>query len=133
MKKFYSFLIISLMFLSLSCDNNNVTLIGVKDNSQMENGTAAYLALSQNYPNPFNGSSTTILYGASFSMHVTLKVYTEDWVLVSTPVDKDIVGGYYQLNFYAVNSKNEILPSGDYYYTLEGNGVTLVRKMRIIN
>ena len=111
---------------SLSCTDEDKIATAIRDGEEIEVGTNTPIGLGQNYPNPFN-PSTSINFGISYTMHVTLRVLTEDWQEVTTLVDEVTVPGYYQVVFSSGN-----LPSGEYYYTLEGSGITIVRRMRIL-
>jgi hypothetical protein len=90
-------------------------------------------SLEQNYPNPFN-PTTTIKYqiadlpagrqGLSF---VTLKVYDILGSEVATLVNEEKPIGTYETTWYAEN-----LPSGVYFYRLQANNFTQIRKMILL-
>jgi hypothetical protein len=104
---------------------------GVKDGEELNEGDPIPFYLSQNYPNPFN-PSTEIRYDVSTPINLTINIYTEDWFKVSTIVNRFHQPGSYAVTFNGLNKDNEQLPTGDYYYTLEGRGYILVRMMRLI-
>ncbi len=117
---------LTLVFSIQSCsdeDNIAASLQGTREQSE---GELAPFLLEQNYPNPFN-PSTAIFFNLSQSMRVSLKVYTEDWQEVQTILDGQFTGGPHRVTF---NAKD--LPSGEYYYTLEGGGYTQIRKMKLV-
>jgi hypothetical protein len=127
MKKILALTLLGLLAAgSLSCTDEDKIAAAFQDGIEFEPGPSTPIDLGQNYPNPFN-PSTTINFAVAIKMHITLKVLTEDWQEVATLVDGITEVGYYRVAF---NSGE--LPSGEYYYTLEGSGITLVRRMRIL-
>jgi hypothetical protein len=82
--------------------------------------------LSQNYPNPFN-PSTKIAYEISQEGIVKLKVYDILGREVEVLINEFQVSGRYQANF---NSKN--LSSGIYFYKLETEAFSQVKKMILL-
>ncbi len=128
-------IIIVLFFILLcnsGCDDSITTLSATKDGEELNEGEYIPFELSQNYPNPTNGS-TTIRFTLATAMYISLKVYTEDWTEVVSLVNDNKYSGYYSITFSGRNKSGDKLPSGDYYYCLEGNGYKLTRAMRIIN
>ena len=92
-----------------------------------ETNTITEFMLSQNYPNPFN-PSTTIRFEFKATTFASLKVF-------------DILGSEVALLFkgtvqpgkaYEVEFNGAHLSSGVYYYKLEGNGRTEIKKMILI-
>ena len=83
-------------------------------------------SLEQNYPNPFN-PSTKISFSVPVSGNVTLAVYNVLGQEVAMLVDKDLSIGVYEYQFNAAN-----LPSGLYFYKLQSNGHTQVKKMMLL-
>ena len=79
--------------------------------------------LEQNYPNPFN-PSTTISYSVPELSFVTLTVYDVLGKEMVTLVNEDKAFGSYEVGFDAAG-----LPSGIYFYMLQANGFTQVKKM----
>jgi hypothetical protein len=97
--------------------------------------SAVQFHLSQNYPNPFN-PSTTIKYtiqssviasGTKQSQLVTLKVYDILGNEVATLVNEEKPAGNYQFKFDAAN-----LPSGIYFYRIQTNNFTQIKKMVLL-
>ena len=82
--------------------------------------------LSQNYPNPFN-PTTRINFALPKSGLVTLKVYNILGKEVATLVNEVKNIGTYSVDFNASN-----LSSGIYFYKLEVNGYSEVKKMSLI-
>ncbi|MGE5353608.1 MAG: choice-of-anchor A family protein [Acidobacteriota bacterium] len=79
--------------------------------------------LDQNYPNPFN-PSTTIGFAVPEAGKYTLKIFNMLGQEISTLLNRDLSAGYHKAIFDA--SK---IPSGIYFYMLEGNNIHLIRKM----
>jgi beta-glucuronidase len=82
--------------------------------------------LEQNYPNPFN-PSTEIKFGVKETGVVTLKVYDILGNLVKVLVDEEMNAGYYNIFFTADN-----LSSGVYFYKIQINNFSEVRKMMLL-
>lgn len=83
--------------------------------------------LEQNYPNPFN-PSTEITYAVPNTGAISLKVYNTLGQVVATLVEGRSHAGRHTVTFDASS-----LPSGVYYYRLEGEGeVTLTKKLLLI-
>jgi hypothetical protein len=124
----YSILI--LIFLvagfNLSCTDEGKIAAAIRDGKELQEGDLVPFLLYQNYPDPFN-PSTTIRFYAPGEVHLKLAVYTDDWQEVETLFD-EVAAGTYSVTF----STKPDLPSGEYYYTLEGGGVVEIRKMHLI-
>jgi len=130
MKKMISvFLLILPVF--MGCNDDAVTMSAIRDGEQLEEGTLIKLDLDQNSPNPFN-PSTYIQFTVYEKMNVKLTVYTEDWMRVKEIVNREYEPGYYKIEFDSRNAEGDWLPSGNYYYTLEGNGLILTRQMKLL-
>jgi hypothetical protein len=82
--------------------------------------------LSQNYPNPFN-PSTTIRFQIPVEGNVSVKVYDISGKLVTELVNEFMQTGKHSLQF---NGSN--LSSGAYYYRIDANGFTDIKKMLLI-
>ena len=82
--------------------------------------------LSQNYPNPFN-PSTTIQYSIPESGNVSLKVFNILGEEVADLVNKFQQHGIYKMNFNAGD-----LSSGIYFYSLNVNNYSSVKKMILL-
>lgn len=95
--------------------------------------------LSQNYPNPFN-PSTVISYQISAASHVTLKVYDILGREVATLINETKQPGTYNTIFNASNFEPGItmsgqsreIPSGIYFYRLQANNFSQIKKMMFI-
>jgi hypothetical protein len=82
--------------------------------------------LYQNYPNPFN-PATTIRFDLAKQGSVKLNVYDITGELVATIADGNYGSGKYMADFDGVN-----LSSGIYFYKLETDEYTAMRKMMLI-
>lgn len=80
-------------------------------------------ALHQNYPNPFN-PTTKLAFDLVESGFVSLKVYNMMGQEVATVVNSTMPAGAHSVVFNAAG-----LPSGTYWYRLDVNGFSAVRKM----
>ncbi|MBK6876093.1 MAG: T9SS type A sorting domain-containing protein [Ignavibacteria bacterium] len=82
--------------------------------------------LSQNYPNPFN-PATTIKFQIPVEGNVSVKVYDISGKLVTELVNEFMQTGKHSVQF---NGSN--LSSGAYYYRIDANGFTDIKKMLLI-
>ncbi|NQS97716.1 MAG: T9SS type A sorting domain-containing protein [candidate division Zixibacteria bacterium] len=82
--------------------------------------------LSQNYPNPFN-PETNISFAIAETGEVSLKVYNLLGEVAAVIVEGNLSAGYYQYKWNASN-----LASGIYFYRLEAQGFTAVKKMMLV-
>ena len=110
----------------ISCSDEDIVGNWIKDGSELEEGTEVYFLMEQNYPNPFN-PSTSIDYSVAKPMNIELVVWSDDWIKQETLVDDFVQAGRYEITF---NAKD--YPSGEYFYTMTGEGVTQVMKMKIV-
>jgi len=91
-----------------------------------ENAVATELSLRQNYPNPFN-PSTTIRYDLPKSADVLLGIYSTLGQLVAILVNERKDAGAYQVQW------NANVPSGIYFYRLQGGGYLEAKKMILLH
>jgi uncharacterized delta-60 repeat protein len=82
--------------------------------------------LSQNYPNPFN-PVTNIKFGIPKAGNVRLIIYDINGREVNRLINQNLNAGYYTADFNASN-----LASGVYFYRLEANDFTDVKKMMLV-
>lgn len=100
----------------------NGTLTGVAGERQMP----TIYSLGQNYPNPFN-PATTISYQLPLSGNVRLTVYNILGKEIATLVSEVMEPGYYSVRFDA-----SAVSSGLYFYRLQANNYSDVKKMMLI-
>jgi hypothetical protein len=91
-----------------------------------ESNTPNSFALNQNYPNPFN-PSTTITFNLSEGSNVSLKVYDVLGQEVAALLNQNMSIGLHQVQFDATN-----LHSGTYYYRIETDNYSEVKKMVLL-
>ena len=83
-------------------------------------------SLSQNYPNPFN-PSTSIRFALAGNTFVRLSVYNVAGQQVGQLVNESLSAGEYSFTWNA-----SALPSGVYFYKLETNTFTDLKKMMLV-
>jgi hypothetical protein len=83
-------------------------------------------ALRQNYPNPFN-PTTTIRFALPKTSNVQLEIYNILGQRVVTLVNEVREAGYYNELFNANN-----IASGVYFYRLQAEGYTNVKKLVVL-
>ena len=92
----------------------------------ISNEVPSSYSLSQNYPNPFN-PTTKINFAIPKSGMVSLKIYNILGKEVSTLVNQNMGVGIYTYEFDASR-----LSSGIYFYRLNVNGFSAVKKMSLV-
>lgn len=83
-------------------------------------------AIRQNYPNPFN-PSTVINFQVPVDGEVSIRVYD-----ISGKMVAELVGGFIQKGRHSVEFNASNLPSGAYYYRINANGFTDIKKMMLV-
>ena len=91
-------------------------------------GVPTAYALEQNYPNPFN-PETTIKYELPASSHVRLNIYTALGQKVRQLVDYTQPAAYHRVVWDGRDNAGNLLPSGVYFYRLETEKFTAIKKM----
>lgn len=123
-------ILLSTTFLAIvmfnGCNSDDEFAVVLRGDEKLSQGTTVPFRLEQNYPNPFN-PSTSIRWAVASTLHIRLRVLTEDWHEVATLVYGIISPGVYINNFDARD-----LASGVYYYVMEGGGFTEIRAMRLV-
>ncbi len=102
--------------------------------SSVQDGTLPMHApqLLQNYPNPFN-PQTTISFYLSQEMTAGLRVYNLSGRLVRTLLnDETVPQGRNQVVWNGRDDSGQQVPSGVFFYRLEGAGFTETRRMVLI-
>lgn len=95
--------------------------VGIEDENVVSDVT-----LHQNYPNPFN-PETTISFTLAENANVELAVFNAEGAKVSDVVKSNLVKGVHSYNF---DGKN--LNSGIYFYKLDVNGISTIKKMTLV-
>ena len=104
----------------------NTSVTGVENTNS---NIPVEFALSQNFPNPFN-PSTVITYSIPHEEYVVLSVYNLLGQKVRTLVSEVKKAGFHKITFNADNGGQ--FTSGVYFYTLEGGGKKITKKMLLI-
>lgn len=86
------------------------------------------LSLSQNYPNPFN-PATIIEYEIASRGHVDLRIFDLLGREVIELVDEERNAGRYRVVWNGKDRKGLLVSSGTYFYRIEMDQKTIVRKM----
>jgi len=82
--------------------------------------------VDQNYPNPFN-PSTNIRYSLPQNGLVTVKVFNILGKEMTTLVKRDETAGFHEVHFNASN-----LPSGIYFYRVQGGNSSQTKRMLLL-
>jgi hypothetical protein len=113
-------------FIFLSCTHEDLVGNWVADGEVLEEGSEVFFLLEQNYPNPFN-PTTSIRFSVAKQIQLELNIWSEDWVKKETLLNKSFAPGAYEVQFNA-----EGYSSGEYFYTMTGEDVTQIMKMKIV-
>jgi hypothetical protein len=114
--------------IGISDFSNTVTAM-TKANTGISNqifSQAGEYFLADNYPNPFN-PSTTIKFGIPVNSFVSLKIYNSNGKEVETILNNRLSSGTYTFNWNAAG-----FSTGVYFYKLETNQFTNVKKMILV-
>ena len=87
--------------------------------------------LSQNYPNPFN-PHTTIEYSLPVKSHVVLSIYNILGQKVRTLIDKNQGAGCQVVLWDGKTDRGKGVASGIYFYRLQGDEVTITKRMLLL-
>ena len=87
--------------------------------------------LSQNYPNPFN-PNTTIEFSVPADVNITLNVFDIMGRQVTSLINGQVTSGYHQVVWDGMDSNGTPVSAGMYIYALQGEGVSMTRKMVMI-
>jgi hypothetical protein len=86
----------------------------------------SHFSLEQNYPNPFN-PETNIEFSIPSNQNVTLTVFDVTGRQVAELVNENLAAGRYNFNFDA-----RMLSSGVYFYRLQTENFTQIRRMTLL-
>ena len=84
--------------------------------------------LSDAYPNPFN-PTTTLSFSVPTEGKINLSIYDMTGRLVNTLVNGHMEQGYYQVTWDGVDATGNAVASGMYIYALQGEGISITKKM----
>ncbi|MEA2104823.1 MAG: T9SS type A sorting domain-containing protein [Candidatus Cloacimonadota bacterium] len=87
-----------------------------------------------NFPNPFNPhhSNTTISFGLPFSVKVEIAVYNIKGEKVKELVAEQFDPGYHILAWNGRDERNNLLPSGVYFYKMSADEYSKTKKMILL-
>ena len=88
-------------------------------------------ALGENYPNPFN-PSTTISFDMSVDGDVVIDIYNIRGQKIKTLVDDFYSAGSYTAVWNGIDENNRSVSSGIYFYCMQTQGFTSVRRMMML-
>lgn len=111
---------------SVANTNLDVSFEYISSSVEEENTVPSEYQLSQNYPNPFN-PSTTIRYGLKERGFVKLTLFNVNGQVIKTLFEGEKPAGYFNYHLQA-----DQLPSGVYFYKIEVNDFTEMKKMMLV-
>ena len=88
-------------------------------------------ALEQNYPNPFN-PTTTIKYAIPRASNVDLVIINLNGQVVRTLVNDDQRADFYSVVWDGRNSRGEEVGSGIYFYRLQADKFSAIKKLMLV-
>jgi len=94
------------------------------DNNIISNSTKLF----DNYPNPFN-PTTTISYNLNYDSIVKLEIFNIKGQKVVTLEDNEITAGHHNIVWNGKDSENSSVSSGIYFYKLDTENYSSVKKM----
>lgn len=107
-----------------------ITSIREEENQGEEILPKSY-SLEQNYPNPFN-PETRIRYSIPQAGFVSVKIFRIDGELVKTLENNDKAAGRYEVVWNGTNDSGIKVSSGVYFYRIQSNDFSLVKKMILL-
>ena len=105
--------------------------IGYMLSNAEELGIPDVFALHQNYPNPFN-PVTTIRYDVPEQSNVRVDLYNVLGQKVAELVNKNHQPGFYTVNWDGTNMVGNALGSGMYFYRIDAESFTAVKKLLLV-
>ena len=105
--------------------------IGYMLSSDEELGVPDVFALHQNYPNPFN-PVTTIRYDVPEQSNVSVDIYNVLGQKVAELVNNTHQPGFYSVSWDGTNTMGSALGSGMYFYRIDAENFTAVKKLLLV-
>jgi photosystem II stability/assembly factor-like uncharacterized protein len=99
--------------------------------SSLSNSIPSEFKLTQNYPNPFN-PSTTIKYELYKPSKVKLEIYDMSGRVVKTLYNDFLPSGSYEMQWNGLDNNERQVSSGVYFYKLETQYFSEVKKMALV-
>ncbi len=87
--------------------------------------------MEQNYPNPFN-PTTNIKFSIANKSNIQLVVFDILGNEIKTLVNQSMEAGNHSITWNGVSNSGKIVPSGIYFYRLQGEHFSEVKKMMLI-
>lgn len=116
---------------SIKFTTNTPVITDVKDEENPAKPIPDSYSLDQNYPNPFN-PETKIRYAIPQPGNVSIKIYRVDGELVKTLTENYKSAGSYEITWDGTNNFNQKVSSGVYFYRLQSNDFSQVKKMILL-
>jgi hypothetical protein len=110
---------------------NSPLIVSVEDGNKQKTLQPTAYSLEQNYPNPFN-PETIISYSLPEAGNVSLRIYRINGQLVKTLQDTDQLAGRYERIWDGRNESGNKVSSGVYFYRLQSNSFSQVKKMILL-
>ncbi|MGE5680438.1 MAG: VIT domain-containing protein [Bacillota bacterium] len=104
------------------------------DVKKENNAIADNFSLEQNYPNPFN-PETKISYSlpsGRSAYSVVIKIFNSLGQLICVLVDREQSPGNYSVTWNGRDMNNKSVPSGIYFYSIQAEGFSAVKKMVLL-
>jgi hypothetical protein len=86
---------------------------------------------ANNYPNPFN-PTTNIAFNMPANGHASVKIYNAKGQLVKTLFNGALEAGQKTITWNGVDNNNTNVGSGVYFYKVEANGQSVMKKMLLM-
>jgi len=120
--------------LSTTANNGPRTItfdIGYMLNNDSEALLPDVFALHQNYPNPFN-PVTTIRFDVPEESRVRIDIYNVMGQKVAAVVDAHYQPGFHAVNWGGMTTSGSALSSGMYFYRIQADKFTAVKKLILV-
>ena len=109
-------------------DDIEILLIGVTDAPEEEARPASF-ALLQNRPNPFTSGAVTIGFSLARPATARLLVFDVQGRMIRRLVDGSRSAGWQTVLWDGRDDRGTLQPSGIYFYRLDSEGLSEVRKL----
>jgi hypothetical protein len=109
---------------------DSATVVSIKGDNEISAVPRNYI-LEQNYPNPFN-PETRINYSLPEPAYVKLNIYDINGTLVRTLQEGNKSAGRYEAIWDGKNSTGNKVGSGVYFYRIQANSFSQVKKMILL-
>jgi hypothetical protein len=93
----------------------------------LENNFSDKAWLGQNYPNPFDNTTTIDFYINETAKRARLDILNIDGSIAKTLFDKPL-----QMGIHAINLNTTSMASGLFFYRLQVDGITYIKKMSVV-